>query len=201
MIRVLLVDDHELVRTGIEAVLNGQPDIRVEAAVGSGEEALETLSRREVDVVIADQSMPGMSGLELADELMERFPSIAVVTLTMHDEGYLHRELERAGVLGLVLKRDPATELPDAVRAAHAGVRYRSRSITRMEVGAEPVLTSRELEILGLITRECSNRQIADALFISVYTVETHRKNIFRKTGAGSIVGLVNFVRDNGLSI
>ena len=200
MIRVLLVDDHAYLREGIEGVLSRQPDMEVVGAAANGKDAFTQLAETPVDVLVTDQSMPEMDGLSLVRLVAKDYPATRVVVLTMHEESYLFREMQREGVAGYVLKSDPAGELPVAIRAVMRGETYCSAAI-KVGSSAEPAafLTPRERDVLQLVVEGQSNEQIADSLYISKLTVETHRKNIFAKTEAGSLVDLVNFARDNGL--
>ena len=204
MTDVFLVDDHAVLRAGLRELLRREPDMRVIGEASSGREALDALEVASADVLVTDHSMPGMDGLELVRHLRGIQPELRVVVLTMHDELHLYREMNDAGVDGYILKKDTESDLAAAVRAAASGERYVSDTIRsaldrKDPMDAAPLLTPREREITQLIVREMTNDEIADHLCISKYTVETHRKNIFRKTGADSLVGLINFAHKNGL--
>lgn len=198
VIRVLLVDDHELLREGLEATLNSLPDIAVVGSVGSVREALAVLAIQRVDVVVTDQSMPEADGLSLLGRTASEYPNVRCIVLTMHEEAYLIDEARRAGASGLVLKRAPSAVLVDTVRRVAAGESCFPEAPAD-ETRRIRALSPREREVLTLVLRECSNVEIAERLHISVQTVETHRKNIFRKTGAKTIVGLVRFAHASGL--
>ncbi len=205
MMDIFLVDDHPVLREGLVEYLHAEPDMQVVGQSDCAEDALEALDGLRVDVLVTDQSMPGMDGLELVTGIRRRYPEMGIVVLTMHKELYLCREMERAGADGYVLKTESRVDLARAVREVHAGRQFVSQAVTaalaRLPDQEEdvPLLTARELEVLQLVVQELSNVEIADRLFISKFTVETHRKNIFRKTGMRSLVGLINFAHENGL--
>ncbi|MBO6576641.1 MAG: response regulator transcription factor [Rhodothermales bacterium] len=195
-IRVMLADDHGVLREGLAARLGAETDLSVVASVSSGQGALDALAGTHVDVLVSDQSMPEIDGLTLAREVRRLYPDTAVLILTMHEDGYLQEEARRAGARGLVLKRAPVSELASAIRTVSSGGEVFPAKPPDTPTA---LLSPRERQVLKLVVAEQSNLQIAETLFISVQTVETHRKNIFRKTGAGSLVGLVNFAHANGL--
>jgi len=204
--RLFLVDDHGVLLAGLQSLLRDDlPDATVVGTAESGREALERLENTQIDLLITDHSMPGIDGLQLIQTIRKTRPDLRVIVLSMYDELHLFRELEQEGIDGYVLKQDTNSELTEAIRTVMDGGRYvspRLASALREHEGPEfdgSLLTRRERQILKLIIREYSNQEIAEELFISVLTVETHRKNIFRKTGAGSLVGLVNFAHANGL--
>ncbi|NNF03452.1 MAG: response regulator transcription factor [Rhodothermales bacterium] len=204
--KLFLVDDHGVLLAGLGAMLREDlPEAEVVGTAESGRDALEMIEDLDVDLLITDHSMPGMDGLELVRTLRPSRPELRIIVLSMHDELHLFREMSQEGVDGYVLKQASNTELTTAIRTVMAGERYVSPKLASalrdMEErrGQGSLLTRRERQILKLIIGECSNQEIAEQLFISVLTVETHRKNIFRKTGAGSLVGLVNFAHANGL--
>lgn len=202
---VFLVDDHAVLRAGLAGLIDAEEDLALVGQASNGQEALSRMAGRSVDVLVTDQSMPDMNGLELVRLVRKRYPKTRIVVLTMHEETYLFREMERAGIDGYLLKREPASQLLEAVRAVGRGERYVSEGVQSVldaapsHPGADYRLTPRELEVLELVVEGLTNEQIAERLFISQYTVETHRKNLFRKTGAASLAGLINFARNNGL--
>lgn len=204
--RLFLVDDHGVLLAGLKSLLRDElPEAKVVGTAETGREALERLENVEIDVLVTDHSMPGMDGLELIRAIKQSRPELRVIVLSMYDELHLFRELEQEGIDGYVLKQDSNSELTAAIRDVMNGGRYVSPRLRRAlrehesQASDGSMLTRRERQILKLIITELSNQQIAEKLFISVLTVETHRKNIFRKTGAGSLVGLVNFAHANGL--
>jgi DNA-binding NarL/FixJ family response regulator len=208
-LQVLLVDDHPLVIEGIKVLLNDTPDIQVAATATSGNEALLHLREQpQLRIAIVDLSMPGMSGVELMRAIRSTHPQVRILALSVfHDHSSVTDVLE-AGGSGYLLKNTTKKELTDAIRQVAAG-----RTIFSQEVGEallqnlhrsgvagaevreeRPVdLTAREMEVLQLIAQEYSNAAIAEQLFISERTVETHRKNILTKTNSKSVVGLIQY--------
>ena len=203
--RILLVDDHAILLDGVKNLLEREEDLQVSAAVDSAEKALEFLKSNEVDLVITDFHMPGMDGLSLVHTIKRLRPEIKTIVLSMHDETHLVKEILRAGVNGYVLKKDTHKELLSAIQEVKHGRVYMSSDINKILINnlQNPeegrLLTDREREILKLIAKEYSNKQIAEELFISERTVETHRKNIFKKTSTNSLVGLIKFAYANNL--
>ncbi len=203
--RILLVDDHAILLDGIKNLLEREEGIIVSGTADSAEKALEFLKTNDVDVMITDFHMPGMDGLSLVNTVKRIQPEIKTIILSMHDETHLVKEILRAGVNGYVLKKDTHKELLDAIYEVKQGRVYLSSDVNKIlitnlqnpEEGR--LLTDREREILKLIAKEYSNKQIAEELFISERTVETHRKNIFKKTATNSLVGLIKFAYANNL--
>ncbi|MBL7856732.1 MAG: response regulator transcription factor [Cyclobacteriaceae bacterium] len=205
-IRVVLVDDHRIVLDGLVSMLGNDPAFVVLSAVGSAEEAVEFLKKDTPDIVITDYSLPGMSGMELTRLIKRNYPAVKVVALSMHDEGHMVKSILKEGVDGYLLKNIQHFELKNALKYVMAGMPYVSPEITKLMMeqlnapsGEAQLLTERESDIVRLIAKEYSNKQIAEKLFISERTVETHRKNIFRKTNTSSIVGLVKFALEHKL--
>lgn len=203
--KVLLVDDHAILLEGIKSLLGNLPSVEIIGEAYSAEQALEFLNSNEVDLMITDYNLPGMDGLSLVKQTKKRSKNTKIIVLSMHDESLLVKEILKEGVDGYVLKNDSHKELVQAVRSVIDGRIYLSNDINRVIIESlhaheeTKLLTDREREILKLIATEFSNRQIAEHLHISERTVETHRKNIFRKTKASSLVGLVKFAYDNNL--
>ena len=203
--RILLVDDHAILLDGVKNLLDKEEGLHVVGTADSAEKALEFLKTNDVDVVVTDFHMPGMDGLSLVNTIKRIQPDIKTIILSMHDETHLVKEILRAGVNGYVLKKDTHKELLNAIHEVKHGRVYLSSDINRIlitnlqnpEEGR--LLTDREREILKLIAKEYSNKQIAEELFISERTVETHRKNIFKKTATNSLVGLIKFAYANNL--
>lgn len=200
-ISVYLVDDHPLVLEGVKTLLHPEEDICVVGQASSGPEALGQLpTHPEVQVAVIDMNMPQMSGIELTRALRTQHPHIRVLVLSMDDDYAPIREVLDAGGMGYLLKNTTREELSSAIRTIAAGRTFFSQEVghTLLQhsatVGAAPVnLTAREHEILRLIAREYSNNLIAETLFISERTVETHRKNILVKTNSKSVVGLIQY--------
>lgn len=202
---ILLVDDHTMLLEGINHLLEGQPDITVVAKASGVKHAIELLKSAEVDLVVTDLHMPGMDGVALFNHVKENYPSMKTIVLSMDDEVHIVKELLRAGVHGYVLKKDTHSELLKAIDEVRNGRVYVSSEVNKILIDGlhhdndKPLLTTRELEIVRLIAKEYSNKQIAEELFISERTVETHRKNILRKTRVNSIVGLIKYAYANKL--
>lgn len=202
-IRLILVDDHQIVLDGLRSLLDKDPSFDVMGAFSDPEKALAYLSVQTPDILLTDYSMPHMSGLDLIRKAKALHPAIKSVLLSMHDEPSVVKEAMKQGINGFLLKNIQQVELKEALRKIYSGLMYISAEITTQLLHhhlvdeSESTLTERELEILKLITKEFSNKKIADELNISERTVETHRKNIFRKTGTSSLVGLIKYAYAN----
>lgn len=203
--KILLVDDHTILLDGVKSLLGREEDLQVVGQAGSAEAALEFLKKQDVDLIITDYSMPGMDGLSLLNTVKRIAPDTKIILLSMHDEVHLVKEILKAGVNGYVLKKDTHKELLSAIHDVKNGKVYLSSDVNKMLItnlnnpDEGKLLTDREREILKLIAKEYTNKNIAEELFISERTVETHRKNIFRKTGTNSLVGLIKFGYANNL--
>ena len=210
-IRVFLVDDHAVIRNGLRALLEREQDMLVAGESASGVDSLRAVEEVPVDVLLLDISMPGLSGARTAQELLGKRPSLAIVVLTMHEDEYYLQEMLRIGVRGYVLKKSSGVELVHAIRAAYRGDNYIDPSLANLVispyVGKPPsktlgrlaVLTAREQEVCRLLAYGYTNGEVAEKLFISDRTVETHRTNIMGKLGLNSRAELVRFAIDNGL--
>ncbi|WP_339608652.1 response regulator transcription factor [uncultured Roseivirga sp.] len=203
--KILLVDDHSILLDGLKKLIEEDEMLSVVDAVGSVPEAIRSIDKHKPDLVITDYNLGDDDGLSLVQKSKRLFPDMKFIILSMHDEAHLVKEILKEGVNGYVLKKDTKEELIEAIYAVRGGKMYMSTDINAMLVKSlyEPdegkLLTSREREILKLISQEYSNKQIAEELFISERTVETHRKNIFRKTKTNSLVGLIKFAYANNL--
>jgi len=201
-LRVVLADDHVTVRHGLRLILDAQPDLTVVGEADDGRATLQRVQELDPDVVVMDISMPGMSGLSATRVLKEARPRVAIVVLTRHaDDAYLH-EMLRAGAAAFVLKQSPSTELIQAIRAAAAGGQYLDANVTSRVTGgllardskrAGPRLTDREAEVLRMIARGYSNKEIASQLDLSVKTIEVHKANGMRKLGLRGRADIVQF--------
>jgi DNA-binding NarL/FixJ family response regulator len=208
-IRVLVADDHMLVRTGIRHVLESETEFEVVGEAGSGGEALALNSELHPDVVVLDISMPGVSGLEVASRLRDDSPATRVLILSMHDNAEYVLESVRAGAHGYLLKDTAATELRQAIRAVCDGGSYFSPPVAsklsaavRREQNAGPALeqlTGREREVLLGIAAGRTNKEIAAELGISHRTVESHRESLMRKLQLRSVAELTRFALTTGL--
>ncbi|MBI2165966.1 MAG: response regulator transcription factor [Chloroflexi bacterium] len=210
--RILVADDHTLIRRGVVGLLNSQPDMEVVGDVGSGEEAFTKTAAALPEVVLMDIGMPGMNGLDACKAIKTQLPSVQVLILTMHDrEDYLFQAL-RAGASGYILKGADVQDLLSAIRCVHDGEVYLYRTITkklladyvrRVEQGGErgtyDGLTEREREVLRLIAQGKTTSEIAQLLYISQHTVQTHRDHIMKKLDLHSKAALIKYAIRKGL--
>lgn len=203
--KILLVDDHAIVLDGLKSLLSKIENIEIVAVANNGDEGLEQLQKTKADLVITDINMPGMDGMEFIKTIRNNFPPTKIIVLSLHDEPHFIRNIMKQRVQGYIVKNDASSELVEAVERILKGKTFFSSKINQVlmeqidEPGANTLLTERELQIIKLIVQECSNKQIAEQLFISERTVETHRKNIFRKTETNNIIGLIKYVYNNNL--
>jgi len=211
-IKVLVVDDHAVVREGIRHVLSEDAGFNVVAEAANGAEALTLAETRRPDVVVLDINMPSESGLEVAARLKGVLPRVRILILSMHDQSEYVLQAVRAGANGYVLKDTGPAELRDAVRTVNAGDEYFSSGVAsrlsaalRGELEAEQqrgrldLLTSRERDVLTLVADGRTNKEIGTALGISPRTVETHRESIVRKLQIKTVAGLTRFAMESGL--
>jgi two-component system, NarL family, response regulator NreC len=211
-IRLLLVDDHEIVRAGLRMLFLAEKDMEIVGEVSSGLEAIRAVADLQPDVVIMDVAMPGMSGIEATRRIKESSPETAVLALTMHEDEQYFFEMLNAGASGYVPKRAAPDDLVSAIRAVSQGQVFLYPSLARLLVqdflqrkegdgGGTAVveLTSREREVLIAIAEGHTNREIAELLVISVKTVDRHRENIMRKLNLHNRVELVKYAIEKGL--
>lgn len=201
-IKVLLVDDHTILRQGIHALLSREPDIDVVGEASDGLEALDQVSRLQPHVVIMDLVMPRMNGLEATRQIRERYPDVRILILSMYDDDEYVREIIQAGASGYVLKRVATEDLVKAIHEVHRGLSFLYPPIAaklidyvRSVQGGDDVesLTPREREVLKLIAEGTTNQGIANILGVSRKTVESHRANIMRKLEAHDVTDLVKY--------
>jgi DNA-binding NarL/FixJ family response regulator len=211
MTTIVLADDHHVVRQGLRSLLEAEPDFSVVGETGDGVEAAQLVERLQPDVLVLDLMMPGLNGLEVTRQVGQRSPRTRVVILSMHaDEAHVLEGL-RAGAVAYVLKESTSAELVRAVREAVAGRRYLSPPLSEraIEVYMQKVestvldpyetLTAREREVLHLVAEGYTNAEIADRLFISRRTVETHRANLMRKLGLRTQTDLISYALRRGI--
>ncbi|MGA2596513.1 MAG: response regulator transcription factor [Bryobacteraceae bacterium] len=212
MIRILLADDHTILRSGLRAVLERQADLQVVGEASDGRQAIQETEKDRPDVVVMDVAMPILNGIEAARQITSRYPQVAIVILSMHsDEGYLLRAL-KAGARGYLLKDSAEGDLINAIRAVSGGKAFFSPVISRMladdymrqlqQRGVEDsyeLLTTRERELLQLLAEGKSNKDIARLLNLSLYTVETHRSNILQKLNLHSVPELMLYAIRKGV--
>ena len=211
-IRILIADDHVIIRSGLRLLLEQQPDFKVVAEANDGREALQMVSKFHPEVAILDIGMPQLNGIEATRQIVAQEPATQVVILSMHaDEGYVLRAL-KAGAKGYLLKDSAEGDLIDAIKSVHAGKTFFSPEITRMLMddyvreirtrGAEDsydLLPSRERELLQLLAELKSNKEIAQLLNLSLYTVETHRRNLQEKLNLHSVAELILYAVRKGV--
>ncbi len=216
--KILIADDHDVVRSGLRVLLTSFPDFTVIGEAADGEEAVRLAAERKPDVILMDISMPHLDGIEATTRIIEHQPDARIVILSVHeDEEYVKRIL-KAGARGYVLKNARRKEIAQAIRSALSGERFFSPGISRLIVdgyikrSAEPPsspqkpdvrgdqrLTRRETEILGYIAKGLTNKQIAERLYLSFRTVNTHRTNIMQKLDIHDTAGLVRHAISLGL--
>jgi DNA-binding NarL/FixJ family response regulator len=211
MIRILIVDDHKIVRDGIRAQLIDNPKFQIIGEAADGQEALDKLKQIQVDLVIMDINMVGMNGITCTEYIIKSYPHINVLALTMLSENQYIKQMLKAGAAGYLLKNCEEEELKKAIETINAGGTYYSPDVTRIIMtnlsgskiannkneAIQIPLTTREKEILRLILEEYSNKEIADHLFISQRTVDAHKRNLLEKTGSKNVAGLVLFAINN----
>lgn len=211
-IRILLADDHTVMRSGLRALLERQPDLKVVGEAGDGREAVDLAERQLPNVAVIDIAMPKLNGIDAAQQIVAKHPEIAIVILSMHsDEGYVLRSLT-AGARGYLLKDSAEGELISAIHAVYEGKAFFSPAISRMlaedylrqaqKRGVQDsyqLLTMREREVLQLLAEGKSNKEVATLLRLSPYTVETHRANILQKLGLRGLPELILYAVRKGI--
>lgn len=210
----MLVDDHEVVLESLAMMMSLLEGIQVVSTAANGQAALELLEHHDVDIVLSDMHMPHLNGMELALRVREKYPTVKLILLTMEEEPETIRMAVQAGVWGYVLKKASKRELEEAIHTVAGGSRYFAQEVSQQlallpnESASEgretpetiQALSKREIEIIRLIVNDVPNQGIADQLFISPKTVETHRRNIFKKLNIHSVVALTRFAVSNKLS-
>ncbi len=207
--RLLMVDDHRLIREGIIQFLENDEKYVISGEAADGIDALEFLNKNKVDLVLADISMPHMDGIELTKVITDKYPEIKVVALTIMNDNLHIKKIMNAGAVGYVLKNCSESELKKAIDTVMDGRTYYSPQATetvmnslmskKSSASVDMPLTTREKEVLELIVKENSNQEIADKLFISLRTVDAHKRNLLEKSGAKNIAGLVVYAINNNL--
>ena len=211
-IRILLVDDHQMIRDCMHAYLDDD-SYQIVAEASHGIEGLKMLEKHSIDMVITDISMPYMDGFEFSKKVSEQYPHIKIIVLTMQGEHQFIKQLLNQGVVGYLLKNSGEEELRKAVDAVAAGNSYYSPEVTRVmmesfkpksslqrnKLVVKMDLTSREKEVLHLILKEYSNKEIAEELFISPRTVDAHKRNLLEKSGSKNLAGLILYAIENQL--
>jgi len=210
-IRIVIADDHAIFRSGLKALLEKESDFEVVGEAGNGIETIRLANEKDFDVLLLDINMPGVTGPAVAEEILKKCKRVAIVVLTMYDDEYYLQELFKIGVKGFVLKKSTGTDLIQAIRAVNSGKQYIDPSLTSYVISPyvgrkrekpdsrKSLLTHREQEICSLLAYGHTNSEIAEKLFISERTVETHRANIFSKLNIKNRAELVRFAIDNNL--
>ncbi len=202
-ISIILVDDHDIVMDGIASLLSEDPTLFITGKASSVDMAQEMISSILPDIVLTDFSLGKSTGLDLTKFIVENHPSIKVIVLTMHESVQHISSMMEAGAMGYLLKNVRQPELLEAIQKVMNGEQYIQQSVSELYQRSKKtlktsLLSPREIEIIRLIAQEYNTGQISKQLFISEHTVETHRKNILRKTGVKGIVGLINYAREQG---
>ncbi|MFN7781971.1 MAG: response regulator [Lysobacterales bacterium] len=207
MIRIVLVDDHGLMRAGMRMILEAEPDLQVVGEAGSGDEALPLLRRLKPEVVLCDFHMPGLSGLEVTERIARSLPEVRLVMVSVLNEGPIPKRVLAAGAYGYLDKGVPGAELVTAVREVAAGRRYIGTAIARQIAmeglsgtpSAVQTLTPRELEVALLLVQGRKMTEIGQRLSLSAKTVATHKYRVFDKLGVRDVVSLARIARQHGL--
>jgi two-component system response regulator NreC len=210
MIKVLIADDHAIVRTGLRAVIKAEAEMELIGEATGGYETIALVEEYPPDVLVLDLSMPDLDGIEVTKQIKSQYPDICILILTIHEDEALLRAALKAGASGYILKRAAEAELISAVHKILMGELYVDPSMVRMLLSVDvhtPVvqpkpteeLTPREMEVLKLIAQGYTNRQIGEELHISIRTVESHRANLSGKLGLQSRVELVRYAREHGV--
>lgn len=205
-IRILIADDHKMFRDGIIALLKEEKEIEISGEAREGREVLDFLKDNPVDLVLMDVHMPEMNGIEATQKIKERYPKVEILGLTMSDEENHIIKMVEAGALGYIIKNTGRKELITAIKTIASGDSYFSKEVSqtifnqlteekrgksKKETGVP--LTQREIDVLKLIAEEMTNLEIAEKLFISARTVDTHRRNLLQKLGVKNTAGLVRY--------
>ncbi len=210
-VNILLVDDHDIVRDGIQMLLEDEVGLNIAAEAENGSEAIKACQNYDIDFVIMDINMPEMNGIEATEKITEEYSDIKVLALTMMDEDQHIRQMIEAGASGYILKSSDKIELVEAITTILDGQHYFSddashsvmmdivRGTTEQQKSDPGNLTAREKEVLALIVKENTNQEIADRLYISTRTVDAHRRNLLQKTGAKNTAGLVTYAIKHNL--
>ncbi len=211
-IKIMVVDDHQLIINGLKSLVEEEKDIVFSGGANDWEEAQDILQNEKIDVALIDINMPGMSGIDVTRKIKRMYPEVQVLALSMHDDFAMVQKMISAGASGYIIKRTTLGVVADAIRIVFEKGKFLSKEIQDIllegiKVSEDPSgemnveLSKREHEVLTLLGRELSNEEIAERLFISERTVESHRRNIFIKTKSKSVVGLIKFAIKNNLIV
>ncbi len=212
-IKILLVDDHQIIIDGLKSLLNDTEGIRVVSDSNNGKNAIELLEVLDIDVILMDIDMPVMNGLDAAKIIKENKPDIKVVMLSMHSEKAMVKDLINIGIDGYLLKNSSKEELIDTIEKVSGGEKYFSSDITLSLLAEDNTqmekdslakginLTTREVEIIKLIAEGFTNKEIGQKLFISHRTVDTHRTNLMKKLEVNNVAGLISYAIKKGIVV
>jgi DNA-binding NarL/FixJ family response regulator len=205
MIRIFIVDDHPMVIEGMASMIQHEPNIELAGVAMNAASCLAFFVNQTVDVVLMDINLPDRSGIDLCDELKERFPFIRILAISSFSQGSYVKSMMERGASGYILKNVTREELLEAVTTVASGKEYLNFEAgfamreERQRMERLPVLTRREKEVLQLITEGLTNLQIADKLFVSQSTIDSHRKSLMTKLGVKNTAALMKFCVENGL--
>jgi DNA-binding NarL/FixJ family response regulator len=210
MIRIVIADDHQIFVDGLKALLGEEKDIQIVGEASNGQQVLAILADTPADMVLMDINMPGLDGLAATRKIHEQYPNVQVLALSMHDSSQYISDMMQAGASGYILKNTGKAELVEAIQSIHAGSPYYSPGVTatimqslrvsrRDDSKSTIELSKREIEVIKLIAEELTTQEIAEKLFISQHTVETHRKNLLSKLNVRNTAGLVKYALQKGL--
>ena len=212
MRRIVIADDHQIVRQGLQSLIENENDLEVVGVADNGRRALQMARRLKPDVVIMDIAMPELNGIDAARQIVNEVPGVKIIALSMHSDRHFVEEMLRAGVMGYLLKESAFEELIKAVRVVCAGKKYLSPDVTEIVLrdflappggkGAETErgLTLREREVLQLIAEGRATKEMAERLYISVKTIETHRRNIMDKLNLHTVAELTKYAVRHGIT-
>lgn len=212
-IRVLITDDHQIVLDSLSLLISTIPEMEVIGTLNDSRKVLAFLDTHDTDILVTDLSMPYLSGVALTLQVRQKFPNLKILMLTVSEDADNIRQAFQAGISGYVMKKANRAELEKALTTVARGEKYFSEAVMKEllspaslaatsneEIPSEPIaVTARELEIIRLIAQELSTSEIAERLFISVGTVETHRHNILRKLGVKNAIGIIKYAVKNKL--
>ena len=205
MIRLIITDDHPVIRDGIKTVLANNKEIVLAGCAADGAELLELLETKKADVILMDINMPGINGIEATKLVKKKYPDIKVISFSQYDEKRFIKQMLKNGANGYLLKNSSASEMVNAIKITHSGGMYLSEDLPNV-FGEKPKrrsnylfpnLTGREIDVLKEICQEKNTTEIAETLFLSPNTVETHRANLLLKVGVKNTAGLVKWAIEN----
>lgn len=209
----MIVDDHKMFVEGVQAIFSGSKDIEINTAIYDGKDVMNALERNPgIQLILLDINLPNINGLELTKLIKSKYPDVKILVLSMYNNAEYIKEVLKEGASGYILKNTDHEELASAIHSVHNGNTYYSQSVTQTMMNSfakksgsgnldimQVRISKREKEILGLIIKEHTAQEIANMLFISLHTVETHRSNLMSKLGVRNSAGLVRVALENNL--